>query len=360
MGSKNIFSVNPDNINADIARLVNRLLAPRFNEKVIGVDRLSGGVNSEAFKILTDRSNEYFAKKYRIRKGDNRDRLSTEFFGLTFLWANDIRNIPEPIIACEKSRVAVYRFIKGRKIELGGMSLADVDEAAEFTERLQCLRDAKGADVQPVASEACFSVKEYMNCVETRISRLNKADKKSIAFDALRSYLNDEFVPLYSAIKKMTVQKAKSLGIDIDKKMQKYERTLSQSDFGFHNAIKTENGRVFFIDFEYYGWDDPVKLIADFYLQPAVPVPVNYREHFFEKVRKNYSKDTKLEKRLPIIYPILGLKWCLIMLNVFHRIGEGAIDEAKCLERIDRATEKLEAIRREIDIRSFPLSLTRT
>lgn len=359
MRSKNIFSANQDNGSREMASLVNRLLAAQFQEKVIGIDKLSGGTNSETSKILTDRGNEYFAKKYRIRKGDDRNRLSTEFSGLSFLWGNGIRNIPEPIAACAKSRLAVYRFIKGTKIQLGEMSAADVDEAADFIGRLQLLTDAEGADAQPVASEACFSVQEYIDCVENRIAGLDKAGKKGIVFDALRSYMDDEFMPLYRTIKKMTVQKARNLGIDIAAKIQKSEMTLSQSDFGFQNAIKAENGKIFFIDFEYYGWDDPVKLIADFYLEPAVPVPLHYREHFFEKARKNYNKNTRLEKRLPIIYPLLGLKWCLIMLNVFHRIGEGEANETKCLERIDRAEEKLEAIRREIDIRSFPLSLTR-
>ena len=359
MRSKNIFSANADSGSADIANLISRLLTARFNEKVIAIIKLPGGSNSEAFKVSTDRNNEYFAKKYQIRKKDSRNRLFTEFAGLSFLWANGIRNIPEPIATCEKSKVAVYRFIKGTKIQSGGMSLIDVDEAADFAGRLQSLTGAKGADSQPVASEACFSVQEYMDCVDDRVKSLNNAGKKGIVFSSLRSYLDHEFIPLYRAIIKMTVQKAKSLSIDINEKIQKCEKTLSPSDFGFHNVIKLKNGSLFFVDFEYYGWDDPVKMVADFYLQPAVHVPVNYRERFFEKVRKNYSENTRLEKRLSLIYPLLGLKWCLIMLNVVNRFGEGETDETKCLHRIDRAAEKLDSIRRELDIRSFPLSLTR-
>ena len=51
------------------------------------------------------------------------------------------------------------------------------------------------------------------------------------------------------------------------------------------------NGSFVFIDFEYYGWDDPAKMIADFYLQPAVPVPYEYRETFFELVYKYFVQN---------------------------------------------------------------------
>ena len=42
---------------------------------------------------------------------------------------------------------------------------------------------------------------------------------------------------------------------------------MSPSDFGFHNVIKKDDF-LYFIDFEYAGLDDPVKLICDFYCQP--------------------------------------------------------------------------------------------
>ena len=51
------------------------------------------------------------------------------------------------------------------------------------------------------------------------------------------------------------------------------DRVVSPSDFGFHNALRTEDGRLAFLDFEYAGWDDPAKLVCDFELQPAVPAP---------------------------------------------------------------------------------------
>lgn len=358
MRLQNTFLVNLGRENEDNAGFFRRLLMDQLRETVTGIEKLPGGANSEVFRILTDRNNEFIAKKYHRRKGDARDRLSTEFFGLSFLWEKGIRNIPEPILACKESCIALYKFIKGTKIRPGEIVLNDVDEAADFAERLHALVDSKGADTQPIASEACFSVQAYINCVDGRVDNLKKAIKKDPISDLLRVYLEDDFMPFFDAAKKEAKRRAERLSIDIDENLHKNEQTLSVSDFGFHNVIKSDNGHLFFLDFEYYGWDDPAKMIADFYLQPAVPVPLNYRARFFEKVRKNYREDTKLEKRLSIIYPILGLKWCLITLNVFFCINNGESDKTICLKHLAKALSKLQEIKHEMDLKVFPISLS--
>src|SRR6185503_11886129 len=46
---------------------------------------------------------------------------------------------------------------------------------------------------------------------------------------------------------------------------------LSPSDFGYHNAVLADDETVRFFDFEYAGWDDPAKLVCDFFNQVEVP-----------------------------------------------------------------------------------------
>lgn len=358
MRSQNIFLVNSDKASTDIAAIFGRLLKTKFSENVAGIERIHGGINGEAYKILTDHYNEYFGKIYRIRKGDSRNRLATEFSGLTFLWQNGVKNIPEPLLASEEDGMAIYRFIKGSKIKPGEITAADIDEAADFATQVHSLASLDYAENQPIASEACFSIREYIDCVHGRVGKLKKVIKKDAISAPLGVFLEGEFMPFFDGVKKETERKAEKFGIDIDEKLHKSKRTLSVSDFGFHNAIRSDNDQLFFFDFEYYGWDDPAKMIADFYLQPAVPVPLSYRERFFGELRKNYREGNSLNRRISIIYPILGLKWCLIMLNTFLHIDDYKNGKAVCLEHLAKAVNKFEEIRYEIDANVFPISLT--
>src|SRR6266480_4587472 len=57
-------------------------------------------------------------------------------------------------------------------------------------------------------------------------------------------------------------------------------RILSPSDFGFHNAIRRPDGTLAFVDFEYFGWDDPAKTIVDFLLHPGMSVADTLKRRF--------------------------------------------------------------------------------
>jgi hypothetical protein len=95
-------------------------------------------------------------------------------------------------------------------------------------------------------------------------------------------------------------------------------RILSPSDFGLHNALRRPDGRLAFIDFEYFGWDDPVKAVADVMLHAGMDLPTDLAMGFLENVRPNFARrDDGFETRLRLLYPLYALIWCLIVLNEF-------------------------------------------
>ena len=102
-----------------------------------------------------------------------------------------------------------------------------------------------------------------------------------------------------------------------DQEISALLRTLSPSDFGFHNALREESGQVKFLDFEYFGWDDPAKMIVDFTFHPAMDLSFELKQSFYQQMLLVFKKDTSLRSRVACYYPFLGLLWCLIFLNEF-------------------------------------------
>jgi len=94
---------------------------------------------------------------------------------------------------------------------------------------------------------------------------------------------------------------------------------LSPSDFGLHNSITTPQGDLIFIDFEYFGWDDPVKLTADFCLHPAMMLSDHAQRTWFAKVSEIFSHDQDFSLRLGALYPLYAIRWALISLNEFRQ-----------------------------------------
>ncbi len=342
----------------DTKKVIFELFVEEFIEKLSSIEQLPGGANSIVYKVMTTNNYSYLAKKYLVREGDNRDRLSTEYFGISFLWNNGVRFIPEPIYLNKNYNIGIYRFIDGKKLNPEEIKFNDIYLAANFLGSMHALINVEDANKQPVASEACFSIKAYIDCIDRRLKNLKKITKKNDVFELLHNFLDNEFIHLFREVKHSVKGQAQKKGVDIDMELGKHEKILSPSDFGFHNAIKTNDGILFFIDFEYYGWDDPAKLICDYYLQPAIPLPYKYRKIFLERVCRYLGNDIKLKKRLPYIYLLLSLKWCLIMLNVFITFsGNTEIERLKILKQLEKAKNKFKKAKYEYEIGAFPIYL---
>jgi hypothetical protein len=72
-----------------------------------------------------------------------------------------------------------------------------------------------------------------------------------------------------------------------------------------------------FVDFEYFGWDDPVKLTADILLHPGTVLAPAQRQRFRRAALRLYGGDPGFGRRLSIFLPLFGLRWVLILLNEF-------------------------------------------
>ena len=93
-------------------------------------------------------------------------------------------------------------------------------------------------------------------------------------------------------------------------------KILSQSDIGFHNILKNNN-KLYFIDFEYAGWDSPMKLYSDFILQPSgyyIKKPVI----FFTKILREIIYTRHIKDELYEYLLLYRLRWILIKMNLLR------------------------------------------
>jgi hypothetical protein len=106
-------------------------------------------------------------------------------------------------------------------------------------------------------------------------------------------------------------------GLDFDAELPQRWRSLAASDFGFHNSLRRIDGSLVFVDFEYFGWDDPVKLTADILLHPGRTLSRSHRNKLREAAQRLYGADPGFGGRLSAYLPLFGLRWVLILLNEF-------------------------------------------
>lgn len=273
---------------------------------VLAVERCGGGGNNRVYRIRT-RLATFALKSYGSSELDDRDRIGHEFDGLHFLKACGIGGaLPRALAVDRAARCALYEWIDGTAVADHGP--ADIAAALALLAELHGVRTASGAVRLPTATEAVLHLSDLVDQIKRRLGRLAGV---APAEAQLGVFLESELRP------ELERRIARLLEWDMDTPLATARRTLSPSDFGFHNALRKADSSITFIDFEYFGWDDPVKLTADFLWHPAMHLSVVERRKFVEGVTDLYRDDPTFLPRLAVCFPLYGIRWSLIILNEF-------------------------------------------
>ena len=311
--SMNISLQNNETLFVDKAQIA---VQEALGINVADAEKIGQGLNSKVYRVVSKDDKNWIVKFYFRQEGDPRDRLHNEFMSLTFLWNKGIRSIPQPITMDSKESLAIYEFIEGKKIDSLSVTEQDMDDALDFLRQLRELTREDDSGSFSSASEGFFSVEDIEKNILSRCERLDRIEATGDPQKALKDYLHNEFIPFLQKYKVVMKEKMSHNHISYEKEISSEERILSPSDFGFHNAIR-RNNHIVFLDFEYFGWDDPTKTLSDILLHPAMNLNDESRRYFAKAFLKYFDVNNHLRNRLDVLYPLFGLKWCLIFLNEF-------------------------------------------
>ncbi|MBF0126779.1 MAG: aminoglycoside phosphotransferase family protein [Magnetococcales bacterium] len=285
-----------------VERIASRLLgAP-----VLRLAPVRLGGNNRLFRVESGQG--VHALKCHLRQPhDPRDRQKTETRALVFLRAQGVTAIPRLVALDRESGCTLLEWIDGEPLHQP--TAADVDAALALIRQLRPLGAVPEAERLPLASAACLSSRMLVRQVEDRFARLRPVlpDHPELA-----AFIREAFLPCMARTME-TLIPSDELPVAL--------RLLSPSDFGFHNALRTPKGEIVFLDFEYFGWDDPVKLTCDFLLHPGMNLADDLKERFVQGMTALCHGDRDFAPRLRRFHPLAGLSWCLILLNEFLQEG---------------------------------------
>jgi hypothetical protein len=272
---------------------------------------VTAGRNSRIWRVRSGGST-FALKQYPSRREDPRDRLSTEVGALRLMERYSIDTVPRVLGIDREHGYALLSWIDGQDVT--EVSDADVDAAMVFLIAIHGLRDTPWAAGQPPAAEACLSGREIERQILGRLDGLRKA--ASDEYELLDFF--DSSIWNRIAIESRNAKHCMAAaGLSFDAELPQEWRSLVPSDFGFHNSLRRPDGSLAFLDFEYFGWDDPVKLTADILLHPGRPLKPPQRKRFRQAATRLYGGDPAFANRLSAYLPLFGLRWVLILLNEF-------------------------------------------
>lgn len=273
------------------------------------VERIEGSGNNRLYRVSA--AGRRYALKYY--PADDRDRLGAEFHGLGFLCAHGIEAVARPLAADPVQRAALYQWLDG--VRPPALGPADLAAVFEFLGRLAGLSRLDAADRLPAASDACLRHGDVCRQLDRRLARLTPCLDEN---PSLAAFVSQALLP---ACRRLTAGHDRLLaaaGLVSGQALARDRQFLSPADFGRHNMLRTADGRLFFLDFEYFGRDDPAKFLCDFALHPGSDFPDAVRADILQRGMALFAPaDPDFGLRVRAMIGICGLLWCLIILNVF-------------------------------------------
>jgi Ser/Thr protein kinase RdoA (MazF antagonist) len=297
--------------------------AALFDERIFGIasaligsdvqllTRLTGGRNSRVFRVDTA-GTTYALKLYPPRLAGSHDRLEVELAALRWMEANGFAMVPR-VLATDRSRDALLlSWAEGDQVR-DAVGASDIAQACDFLARLHAQRATPALPPGCLAAEACLSAGEIERQLRARIAALRRLHEP-----ALQSFLDNDAEPALAVRLDHARASIAALGGNFFAEISPTYRSQVPSDFGFHNALRRRDGRLTFIDFDYFGWDDPVKLVADTLLHPGTSLDDAARRQLRDGLLDIYREERFFAARLDALLPLFALRWSLILLNEFH------------------------------------------
>jgi hypothetical protein len=252
---------------------------------------IKGGANSRIFLLRDESGARLIAKLHHEAGGSARYSREKSFYGVARECVRGL--VPNDLLWDDERSAAFFDFVEGTA-EFAAEE-EDVVRAGEFIRALQ----AGDRRLLGVASEAAMQPEEHAQHLERRLVGLGAlADEEADAF------VREELVSAWEALRP---QIRPNPAVPI----------TSPSDFGFHNALRREDGRLCFFDFEHAGLDDPAKLVCDFFVRPESGVRIDWIGTFCDAA--GFGDDVK-ERALQLM-DLYRLKWACIALNEFTEEG---------------------------------------
>jgi hypothetical protein len=271
------------------------------------VVQVEGRGNSKIFQLETS-VGPVALKVYPDMHADTRPRRRTEWSALNFLQANKLQT-PAPVATDSDLNWSLLEWVVG--VSGNQHNGSHIYIAADFVRGLnETTKGLARSSLFGDATESCLTPDLVEQQIDERLKAL-----KSVGDDDLQQFLINHLEPKLAD----KVRQAKAaLGGAYSTRLAEEYWTLSPSDFGLHNAIMTPLGDIVFFDFEYFGWDDPVKLTADFCHHPGMSISVGAQRIWIGQMRKIFGSDPNFTLRLRVLYPLYAIRWSLIILNEFR------------------------------------------
>jgi thiamine kinase-like enzyme len=255
------------------------------------------------YKLTASDDSAFLLKRYH---GIDQ-RMENEFKNLTLLQEVGITNVPKPLWA--GNNCAFYSFIDGKQLEVN--SSEDMQPVIDMLEQLDGKQKDLRAKGLPKAPGARTNLRSYVSEVNKKFNAVQSAAQTS-------SHGSDTMMFMFTDMEQMRQDNINHFYLwckrqkwDLDEELPEKFFIASSGDFGLHNTLQSGE-TVHFVDWEGSGFDDPAKLMADFFHNDEQELSIQDKLQVLNAfVQSRESWDKEFLNRFYAISDLVAVEWVL-------------------------------------------------
>ncbi|MBF0266889.1 MAG: hypothetical protein HQL46_16620, partial [Gammaproteobacteria bacterium] len=286
--------------------------ARQQKQLIVDISPFYNGGNNQLKKISTNTKQQFIIKSAIAEKSH---LLRNECNALKLLNKQGFDNIPRAIAYTKSPAQLIQTFIPAQKV--GQIRDTHLQQVIQFISRLDKI-DAQVHNFNNIAN-ARQCIKHYENDIKKRWQLINQNIEKQCqqyeCFNLIKQLLPD-IVQIVDFAFQAYNKQLKTGTFDVNQHFNDQELCFNPSDFGFHNILEDNHGKLFFIDFEYFVYDDKVKMVSDFIHHAGHKLTLEQKIYFIQQLQENNFFNPAVKQRLILLLDLIGIEWLLIILNI--------------------------------------------
>ena len=272
--------------------------------------------NNQIVEVVSQQSKKYILKRYFSSEFDSRNRGKTEFEALKLFCEHKINNTPYPYVFDNINQYAFYQYIEGSNQISIEHSVESAKAIIQFVTQLKNIHQSADTLVMDQASDARNTLGDYFDKVESRLELIELGCENNLALTEVKIFIKGEFCLFKEQVFTHARNKIKQHSLSDQQVFSSQSKTLSPSDLGPHNMLKSSDNDFSFIDFEYFGLDDACKMIADLFHHAQRKLSEKSKWAIYHEYLAHISGNKEFIQRFDIVVDLIGLEWILIVLNI--------------------------------------------
>lgn len=276
---------------------------------VVSVVSIEGGMNNLLYKVMLEDGRRCVAKRYCQ---DDRSRLRREYDVLSVLHEKGFAGVPVPLARFDDLHTGIYSFAEGRQVDACDFSTRELDATVDYFTRLQAilLRDVTTELLR--AQSSAFSLNEVTDLILERVKPFKEGREEM--GPGIEEFIKES--KALSIVEDLLTQSKKQFSARFYQEVANEDKRLSSVDSGPHNMLWDDEGNLTVLDFEYAGWDHPMREVGNLLAHSKMRgVSEQQKEYFVERYVSQTTLPLRVTSDLEAFRMLSEIEWVMVNMS---------------------------------------------